>query len=176
MKKLVIIAALVIMFGCSSASDVKPTVASIQSPPSPEVSRENKGNKDEVNLPSLKAINVSLYSTKHPEKAQPMLINVISEPNEMKGFDSKLQKNKATELPASEVTDVYYLQLEYVTNGVSNYKDIVYVGSSGDKSYFKEFKMSPDYNFETFDEKTKEKLVQAIGTNDWYPLSIRLPI
>jgi len=171
-KKLIIVAALAFVFGCSIANE-KSSVVPTESESSPSESSEKTG---EMESAVLKTINVSLYSTKHPEKAQPMLINVISEPDEIKVYDTNLKKNVLVELAPHDISDVYYLQLEYVKNGVSVYKDILYAKSSENKEYYKEFKMDSKYSYDKFDEQTKETFIQLIGKSDWYLLADHLPI
>ncbi|MDQ0878883.1 hypothetical protein QFZ77_007542 [Paenibacillus sp. V4I3] len=174
MKKLLFIVTMVFIFGCSHSNE-KPSVAPTRNHSSPI---ESAGIQGEVESPILKMINVSLYSTKHPEKAQPMLVKVISEPNEIKEYVSKLIKNEVVELSIGDVIEVYYLQLEYLKSGVSEYKDILYAKTSRNKTYFKEFKMSAENNFDKFDDKLKDKLLQTetIGNKDWYLMSSQLPI
>lgn len=82
-----------------------------------------------------------------------MLISVVSETNEIMEYDAKLKTREEVELPIEYVTEVYYLQIEYVKKGISEYKDILYVRSSENKAYFKEFKMGSEYTYDyNFDD------------------------
>lgn len=170
-KKLFIITTLFFIFGCSSSTDN----LGVKTTQNQTVLSEIIGKG--INEPAiLKNINVSLYSTKHPEKSQPMLVNVISERNEIMEFDSKLKMIENVELPINDVTEVYYLQLEYVKNDLSEYKDIVYVRTSETKTYIKEIKMRSEYNYDKFDNHAKKALLHFIGLNGWYKLSNQLSI
>lgn len=171
MKNLFIITTLFFIFGCSSSTN-NPGVTTTQNQ---TATSEITGKG--VNEPAiLKTINVSLYSSKHSVKSQPMLVKVISERNEIMEYDSKIKMRESVELPINDVTEVYYLQLEYVKNDVSEYKDIVYVRSSETKTYFKEIKMRLEYNYDKFDDSAKKLLLHSIGTKGWYKLSNQLPI
>lgn len=162
MKKLFIFASLFFIFGCASSNDKPSAVMPTQNQPS--------------FTEGLKTINISLYSTKHPDKPQPMLIKVISESNEVKEYESRLKSNDIIELSNNDVNEVYYLQLEYVKSGVSEYRDILYTSSSVTKSYFKEFKMGSEYNYDKFDEKIRDAFLKTIGLKDWHQISSPLPI
>ena len=158
------------IFGCSSTNNPGVKVTQDQTATSETT---GKGVNEQA---ILKTINVSLYSSKHSLKSQPMLVKVISERNEIMEYDSKLKMRDAAELPINDVTELYYLQLEYVINDVSEYKDIVYARSSETKTYFKEIKMRSEYNYEKFDDTEKKLLLYSIGTKGWYKLSDQLPI
>lgn len=164
MKKLFIIATLYFLFGCIPSIDKTGIVPS-------EIT--GKGVNE---LAILKTINVSLYASNHPEKSQPMLVKVISERNEIMEYDSKLKMIEDVDLPINDVTEVYYLQLEYVKNDISEYKDIVYVRTSETKTYIKEIKMRSEYNYDKFDNHAKKALLHFIGLKGWYKLSNHLPI
>jgi len=151
MRNLFIIVALVLLFGCSEPQE-KPSTA------------------------VLNTINISLYSTVHPAKAQPMLINVVSDRKDIIEYSSKLQTNQEAELPIQYADRVYYLQLEYVTNGMSEYKDFLYVSTSEDKAYVKEFKMASKYDYDHFDDRSKASLLDSIGIKGWYLLTEQLLI
>ncbi|MFE5321485.1 hypothetical protein ACFQ88_22505 [Paenibacillus sp. NPDC056579] len=172
MKKLIIITALVFVFGCSS-SDEKPSVVPKENESLPSKGSEKTGETESA---VLKMINVSLYSTKHPEKAQPMLIKVVSQPDEIKLYNKILKKNGTTEIALTNISEVYYLQFEYVKSGVSEYKDIFYVKGSENNAFYKEFKMKPEFNFDKFDQQTREIFIQSIGNKDWYVVIDQLPI
>lgn len=149
--KALVVLALAFWLGCSAATDVS-----------------------EPTAPS--AIYISLYSANHPAKSQPMLINVVYEPDEVMHYMSQLQTREEAELPVEHVTRVYYLQLEFVKDNKSKYADVLYVTTSNNKAYFKPFKMESRYGFDEFDDAVQQSLLHDIGTADWYIASAELPI
>jgi hypothetical protein len=92
-----------------------------------------------------------------------MLINVISDKDEITAFASILKEQVETELKADETANIYYLQLDYPENGKSRYRDFLYVTTAENQSYIKEFTMSSLYSYDDFDAKGKAALMESIG-------------
>ncbi len=153
MKKWLILMALCLMTGCS-VSATEPS-----GPAHPDI------------------IYISMYSTEHAEKSQPMLINVISDKENITAFDAILSEGVEAELTADDAANIYYLQLDYSKNGQSQYRDFLYVTNDNqDKSYIKEFTMSSRYGYDAFDGKSKASLLDSIGNKGWFQLKSLLPI
>lgn len=71
---------------------------------------------------------------------------------------------------------MYELKLEYVKHGVSEYKAILYVRGSDNKTYFTDYQMSPAFNYDKFDARSEELLKQSLSKLEWHPLFGELPI
>jgi hypothetical protein len=171
MKRSLILMSLAFLFGCSQSPD-QPSTAAIQNQ-SPSVDIAEDGVY-EPTVPA--AIYISLYSTNHPDQSQPMLIDVVSNTDVILEYVSKLQMREAGVLPMEQVTEVYYLQVEYEKNGVSEYKDFLYAKTSGNLTFYKEFKMGAEFGYDHYDKKSKHILLDSIGANDWYVLTDPLPL
>ncbi|MFC0214468.1 hypothetical protein ACFFK0_18720 [Paenibacillus chartarius] len=164
MNKLLIMLLIGFLFGCSTAK-VQPHAAA------PALRQPGVESNEKV-----KTINVYIYSTRHPDKSQPMLITVISEPEKLQDFETTMKNYQLGVLPATEVKEVFYFQLEYVENGVSEYREFLYVRTMGNEAYVKAFKLNQENSHESFDENSLQALLTSAGTNEWHCLSGQLPI
>lgn len=170
MKKWFIFFSLFFIFGCS-ASAIESGSSTVHND---ERSSLTGAEWNESTIPDI--IYISFYSAKHAEKSQPMLTNVVSDKDELKVFHAILQARVEAELKIDEVTDVYYLQLDYQENGESHYRDFLYVLNAENKSYVKEITMSSLYGYDDFDEESKASLLDSIGNEGWLQLKSLLPI
>lgn len=164
LKKTTILAIIIFLFGCS--------------PPAPPFPK-NTDSRWDTEQYQLQAIHVSIYSTKHPNKSQPMLVKSISsnfDLDVMKAWEIKLKSTEKIELSYEDILGIYYLQLEYKKNGVSAYRDFLYITSKGSKSYCKEIKMRQEINYDLFDENSKALLLKTVGLNEWNIIADPLPI
>ncbi|OBR65160.1 hypothetical protein A7K91_25845 [Paenibacillus oryzae] len=152
MKKWLILMALCLMTGCS-------------------VSATETGGPAHPDI-----IYISFYSVEHADKSQPMLINVISDKEDIMVFDAILSEGVEAELKADDAADIYYLQLDYPKNGQSQYRDFLYVTNDKNQSYIKELFKSSQYGYDAFDEKAKASLMNSIGNEGWLQLKSLLPI